>query len=147
MSLEENKAIARRWNSEIFGGGNLDDALAAADRLVAADFVDHATPPGLAPGLAGLKQQIAIFYTAFPDIGSATDDVIAEGDKVVVRWHGWGTQRGDFFGLPASGRSGTTTGIHIFRIAAGKIVEHWSNSDDLGMMQQLTADSPVATSA
>src|SRR5882724_11886906 len=124
MSVEANSAIARRWNGELFGGGDLEWALAAADRLVASDFVDHATPPGLAPGLEGLKQQITIFFRAFPDLGSVVDDVIAEHDRVVVRWHGWGTQRGEFFGLPPTGRFGTTTGIHIFRIADGKIAEH-----------------------
>lgn len=63
MALEANKTIARRWNGELFGGGDLATALAAADRLVASDYVDQATPPGLAPGLEGLKQQLGVIPT------------------------------------------------------------------------------------
>jgi predicted ester cyclase len=139
MGTETNKAIARRWHTDLWGGGSLAAALAATDDLVAADFVDHASPPGLAPGSAGLKQQLEIFYRGLPDIYSIADDLIAEGDKVVVRWHGGGTQTGEFFGMPPTGRKATITGVHIFRIANGKIVQHWGNSDDLGMMRQLGA--------
>jgi hypothetical protein len=63
MSLEENKAIARRWNGELFGGGDLATALVAVDRIVAPDYVDHAMPPGLGPGLEGLKQQLGVIPT------------------------------------------------------------------------------------
>jgi predicted ester cyclase len=139
MSTESNKAIARRWHTDLWGAGNLDRALALADEIVAADYVDHAMPPGLAPGVEGLKQQLTTFYTALPDIFSIADDLIAEGDKVVVRWHGGGTHNGEFFGIPPTGTAATITGIHIFRIAGGKIVEHWGNSDDLGMLRQLGA--------
>jgi predicted ester cyclase len=137
MSTESNKAIARRWHTDLWGGGDLDRALALAEQIVAADYVDHAMPPGLAPGIAGLKQQLRIFYTGLPDIYSTADELIGEGDKVVVRWHGGGTHNGEFFGIPPTGAAATTTGIHIFRIADSKIVEHWGNSDDLGMLRQL----------
>jgi predicted ester cyclase len=137
VSLEENKALAKRWTTGIWDTGNMEAALAAVEEIISPDFVDHALPQGFPPGVEGLKLQIKVFYTAFPDIHAKVDDVLAEGDKVVVRWSGGGTSRGEFFGIPPTGRSGTTTGIHIMRVAGGKIVEHWSNSDDLGLMQQL----------
>jgi predicted ester cyclase len=139
MSLEENKALGRRWQSDLWNGPDLPTVLARVEQLVAPDYRDHASPPGQAPDVEGLKQQLTIFYAAFPDLWTEVDDVLAEGDKVVVRWHGGGTHQGEFFGIPPSGVVGTTSGIHIFRIAEGKIVENWSNSDDLGMMQQITA--------
>src|SRR5690349_15755008 len=134
MSTEVNKTIARRWHTDLWGGGNLNRALALAGEIVDADYVDHAMPPGLAPGIEGLKQQLTIFYTALPDIYSIADDVIAEADKVVVRWHGGGTHKGECFGIPPTGTAAMITGIHIFRIADGKSVEHWGSRDDLGML-------------
>ena len=68
---------------------------------------------------------------------SRVDDVVAEGDRVVIRWSGGGTHRGELFGIPPTQKSITANGIHIFRIADGKIAEHWGTSDDLGMMRQL----------
>lgn len=137
MGLEENKAIARRWTTDIWDRDSVDAALGAIDGIVDPGFVDHSLPPGFPEGVEGLRQQVRVFYTAFPDIYAKIDDVLAEGDTVAVRWHGGGTHQGDFFGFPPSGRKGTVTGMHIFRIGDGKIVEHWANSDDMGMMQQL----------
>lgn len=131
------KALGRRWQTDIWNAGSLSAALAAAEQIVAPDFTDHSRPPMLPDGLEGLKQQITIFYEAFPNIWSHVEDVLAEGDRVVVRWTGGGTHQGSFFGLPPTGRSGSTTGIHIFRVAGDRIVEHWGNSDDLGMMQKI----------
>lgn len=125
--------IARRWR-ELW---NTPLNLALVDELVAADIVTHSAPPGLAPGREGIKQWVAIFHQAFPDISTRTEDVIVEGDKVVDRYSGGGTHQGEFFGIPPTGKRGSTTGIVIFRIADGKIVELWGNSDDLGMMTQL----------
>ena len=76
-------------------------------------------------------------HTAFPDIQMNVEDMIAEADKVVARVSVSGTHQGEFMGIDPTGNRVAITGIDILRIADGKIVEHWGNFDDLGMMQQL----------
>jgi steroid delta-isomerase-like uncharacterized protein len=133
MSTEENKAIDRRLVEEGFNKGNM----AILEEFIAVDCVDHAAPPGMPPGREGVKQFFAMFRSAFPDLHFTIEDVVAEGDKVVTRstWHG--THRGDFLGLPATGKQVAVTGIDITRYADSKAVEHWGNQDLLGLMQQL----------
>jgi steroid delta-isomerase-like uncharacterized protein len=111
--------------------------LAAMDRYFTEDTVDHAAPPGQAPGLAGLKVTFAMIQEAFPDWHITIEDMIVEGDKLVARMSVTGTHRGPFFGIPATGRRIATSGTHTLRYAGGKLAEHWSHSDDLRMMQQL----------
>lgn len=139
MSTEENKAILRRFFEEVGYKGNI----AAADELFAADVVDHTAPPGQAAGLEGVKHNLSMFRTAFPDVHLAIEDMIAEGDRVVARYTARATQIGEFFGIPATGKQVNVTGISISRIAGGKIVEQWGNQDDLGMMQQLGVVPPM----
>ena len=133
MTVIDIKSIAQQWTAL----WNADSDLSLIDELVAPDFVSHSAPPGLPAGPEGVKVWVQFFKTAFPDVYSVVDDVITEGDRVVERFHAGGTHRGDFFGIPPTGRSGEITGINIFRVVDGKVVEHWGNSDDLGLMQQL----------
>ncbi|MCB0212682.1 MAG: ester cyclase [Anaerolineae bacterium] len=130
----DNKAVAMRWQ-DMFRSSQED--LSKLDEFLAADFISHSAPPGLDPGIEGVKQMISIFQNAFPDMKGAVEDVVAEGDKVVVRFSGTATHQGEFFGIPPTGKSIKSTGINIFRIEAGKIIEHWNNADDLGLLQQL----------
>src|SRR5690349_13228853 len=139
MTTNDAASIAHRW-TELW---NATGDLAIVDQLVAPDFVSHSAPPGLPTGPAGVKAWVQIFRDAFADLYSVVDDVIAEGDRVVERFHAGGTHGGDFFGIPATGRSGEITGINIFRVVDGRIVEHWGNSDDLGLMQQLGVIPPM----
>ena len=133
MSAGENKAIARR-GYEAINQNNLD----ALDEVAAPDLTDHDPAPGQAPGLEGVKQWFSSMHTAFPDFRMNVEDMIAEGDKVVARVRMSGTHQGEFMGIDATGNRVTITGIDILRVNAdGKIVEHWGNFDDLGMMQQL----------
>ena len=133
MSIEENKAIARRWSDEIWSKGNL----AAIDELIASDFVFNYPSAGVAPDREGYKRTVAELSGPCSDIQCSTDDVVAEGDKVVVRWTWSGTHTGEFWGVAATGKRITITGISILRIAEGKIVEEWGEMDNLGMMGQL----------
>ena len=130
---EENKAKMRRLIDEGFNQGNLG----VVDELIAPDAVDHNLPPGIGPGAEGLKQLITMFRTAFPDMHLATEDVIAEGDKVVARSTIRGTHKGEFMGIAPTGKQVTISGIDIVRSEGGKMVEHWGLTDDMGMMQQL----------
>jgi predicted ester cyclase len=140
MSTEENKALIRRFVEEIFNQRNVD----AIDRYLADTYVDHVVPPGFPPTRAGFKQLISMFLTAFPDFHYTLEDEIAEGDKVVSRLTARGTQQGEFMGMPPTGKQAAWTEIHIGRLAAGKLVEHWGEQDNLGMLQQLGVIPPPA---
>lgn len=133
MGLEENKAIAQRfaqvWNR---GGTEVIDELAAPDLVVSYPLL-----PEELHGPEAFKQFIVSLYTAFPDIGLRIDDLIAEGDKVVGRWTIWGTHHGDLPGLPATGKRAEWSGITIYRIVDGKVVEERGEEDALGALQQL----------
>jgi predicted ester cyclase len=83
-----------------------------------------------------------MYRTAFPNIHVTIEDQIAEGDKVVTRWTGHGTHQGELMGIPPTNKAVTVTGIAIDRIVAGKIVEHWENFDQLGMLVQLGVVPP-----
>lgn len=110
------------------------------NRFCAASFVEHQMmSPDQAPGLEGVKKGFQDLRQAFPDLKFHVDDIIRSGDKAVVRYTMTGTNKGSFMGMPPSGKSVKTTGIDVMRFAGGKVVEHWGNSDDLGMMQQLGA--------
>jgi steroid delta-isomerase-like uncharacterized protein len=137
MSTEENKAIVRRYQ-EAYNTNNLD----ALNEIVASDFVSHSLAPGLPAGLQGGNLMHQMAMAAMPDYHISNEDLIAEGDRVVARFTMTGTHTGaEFLGLPPSGRQITMTGISIFRLANGKIVEHWANEDALGLLQQLGAMS------
>jgi steroid delta-isomerase-like uncharacterized protein len=131
---ETNKALLRRLFDEAFKG-NLD----IIDELMPADYVFHdPVSPVEVRGPEDYKQHFAMYATAFPDIQLTTEDMIAEGDKVTVRWTLTGTHNGELMGIPPTGRRITMTGINIYRIADGKFVETWPSYDALGMIQQLT---------
>jgi predicted ester cyclase len=134
MSPDEIKAVVRRIPEEIYNRGNL----ALADQVFGADYVEHVPlPPGFPVGLAGLKQFVTAVRTAFPDFRYVIEDEIAEGDRCVVRVTASGTMRGDFMGMPATGKHAAWQEIHIAQFAGGKLVEHWACIDQLGMLQQL----------
>lgn len=129
----ENKALVRRFFEEVFNQGNLD----LTDEMYDPGYIDHNRPPGLPPGVAGLKALVGMYRAAFPDVRMKIEDQISEGDKVVTRWTATGTHQGDLMGIPATGKVATVTGIDITRIVGNKIVENWNQFDQMGMMQQL----------
>lgn len=133
MATEENKVIVRRLFGECFNKGNM----AIVDELIAPNYINRSAPPGQKPGPEGVKQRATIFRVAFPDLHNTIEDMIAEGDKVVVRFSSRGTHRDTFLGLPATGKQVTWTGIDIFTIVDGKLVEAWGNSDVLERLRQL----------
>jgi predicted ester cyclase len=129
MSVEKNKALARRYQEEVWGKGNLD----LIDELLAADFVDHSLPAGMDPSFAGAKRAVQGALDAFPDGRWTVEDVIAEGEKVVLRWKMDATHEHEFRGIAPVGKPVTVTGITILRIVGGKIVERWVNWDSLAL--------------
>ena len=133
MSIDENKVIVRRWNDEIWNRGNL----ATIDELFAVDFVFDYPPPEANPDREGYKQFITRNFRTWADIHCTIEDMVAEGDKVAVRWTGRGTHKGEFWGVAPTGREATLRGISIIRIEGGKIVEEWGFMNALDLMGQL----------
>jgi steroid delta-isomerase-like uncharacterized protein len=129
---EQNKTLARRWFEDLFSRGDLD----AAEEILHANFVDH-LPREEERGLEELRQYVTWYRAAFPDIRDTVEELVAEGDKVVVRWTSRGTHQGEFRGVAPTGRHVTFTGMRVFRIAEGKIAESWVNIDELGLLEQL----------
>jgi steroid delta-isomerase-like uncharacterized protein len=134
----DTKTIIRRHFDAIWNQGQLE----VADELVAPTYVSHFPVPGQPPGIAGFKYAVQLLRTSFPDLHITVDDLIAEGDTVVARLTARGTHRAPFRGIAPTGRSVAWTGIRIFRLAQGQIVEHWANWDDWGLFQQLGAALP-----
>jgi predicted ester cyclase len=135
MSAETNKALVRREFEEMFcQGGDLD----TAGEFYAPNYVLHEPTSGEVRGLEVARQFAATYREAFPDLQSAIEDQVAEGDKVVSRFSGRGTHLGETedFG-PATGNSVEITGITIDRFAEGRIVEEWTSYDALGLLQQI----------
>ena len=131
MSLEKNKAIARRYQEEVWGKGNLD----LIDELLAVDFVDHSLPAGMDSSFAGARRAVQGAHDAFPDGQWTVEDLIAEGDKVVIRWKLQATHEHEFRGIAPVGKPVTIAGITILRIADGKIAERWVNWDSMALRQ------------
>jgi predicted ester cyclase len=134
MASEDNKRLVRRLYEET-DKSNLN----ALDEFFSADLIDHDPPPipGLTPGLQGIKHAFKLFATATPDGRHVIHDLIAEGDRVVARVTGTGTHTSELMGIPPTGKRLEMTGIVIYRISAGKIVERWSQHDIFGLLQQL----------
>ncbi len=140
MSPEQNKTIIRRFYEAVDAG-----RIEALDEFIAPDCVDHNPPPipGRAEGLEGFRQAFRLFQTATPG-DHVVEDLIAEGEKVVARVTGRGTHAGTLFGIPPTGRRVEMTGVVIYRLAGGKIVERWSQHDLFGLLQQLGAIPPAS---
>jgi steroid delta-isomerase-like uncharacterized protein len=136
MSAEDNKALVRRYYEDAWNKHNPT----VVDELFRADFVDRSPDvPGIPHTREGLKQFMGMYLRAFPDAHITIEDQLAEGDQVVTRWTGHGTQTGEFMDLPPSGKKVTVLGLEIDRLAGGQIVESWTSFDQLGMLQQLGA--------
>jgi steroid delta-isomerase-like uncharacterized protein len=133
VSAEDNKALVRRFVDEVQSGGNV----ALIDEICSPEFVNHSAPPGIPADREGVKIVTAIFRGAFPDSYFTVEDMMAEGDKVATRKTFHGTHEGDFMGMPPSGRVVSMGLIDIVRISDGRVVEHWSMGDSLGLMQHL----------
>ena len=135
MAADENKAVVRRFNEntqQFFRGGDVS----GLDEVCAPDFVHHG-PGMMPPDLAGLKQMAPAFRTAFPDIELVTEDLAAEGDRVVDRVTVRGTHQGEFMGIPPSGKRFEMQEIHIARVVDSKIVERWTQFEMFGLLQQI----------
>ena len=133
MALEHNKTVVRRLYAALDSGPAVMEAVRAG--IFAPDAVSHFSGKRL--DYAAHAQFDAMVAQAFPDRRYTVEDLLAEGDKVVVRFTTSGTHLGEFQGIPATGKTGTVTGIAICRIRDGRIAEQWVEFDQLGMLQEL----------
>ncbi|HYU92418.1 MAG TPA: ester cyclase [Actinomycetota bacterium] len=133
MSTEENKQLVLRWREQAYEKKNLN----VIDELHAPGYVGHIVgAPGPIRGPEALKQLFAAYFAAF-DIHVSSAFLIAEGDMVVVRDTYRLKHRGEFQGIPPTGKELSVAGTDIYRIVDGKFVEQWFEADMLGLMQQL----------
>ena len=134
---EANKALVFRLG-QVWNQGNL----AVADEIFATDFVNHDPSRPDVTDLESYKAEVVNHRTAFPDFRVVLS-MVAEGNKVAARWTATGTHQGEFMGIPPTGKHMTWTGMNIFRLAGGKIVEVWWIYDTLALMQQLGVMPPT----
>src|SRR6266700_1714809 len=130
MTTDDNKALVQRFYDEVINQKNL----AALDQFVSPNAVNHTVPAGLPQGPS---QFLGLHLNAFPDVKVTVEDLLADGDIVIARVSIRGTQQGAFGSIHPRGKPITVMTINIFRIANGKMVEHWGLADRLSALQQL----------
>jgi steroid delta-isomerase-like uncharacterized protein len=130
------KAVAMRLAAEVFSGGNMK----TFDDIIADNYVNHNMPVPSLPGTKdGFRQIVAATRDAFSDLHVHVRDMVTEGPFVVFRDNVEATSKAPFFGVPPNGAKLAWTEIHFLRVDDGKIVEHWTNFDQLGILRQLGA--------
>jgi steroid delta-isomerase-like uncharacterized protein len=132
---EQNKALVRRVIEEAWNRGNLE----VVDEIFAPDYTEHILRPGQEPGTEGYKGRVLTTRAAFPDLVCDVEDLIAEGDRIALRYTLRGRHDGELAGTPPSGRRMSSDGMVFARFQDGKIVERWQVHDDLGLLQQIGA--------
>jgi len=146
MSIETNKTIAKQAREEIYNTGKLEIADQICDAQAVIRNHDPVTPD-FGRGPQALKQVAQMYRTAFPDARCTVDEIVAEGDKVVARWTGRGTNTGPLGSNAATGKKVEVTGVDLLKIVNGKIVECNTVWDAAGMLQQLGLGQTLKASA
>lgn len=141
MSIEDNKALARRGFEEVFNKKNV----AVLDELAVADFTFHSASRTI-QGREAFKQFLTMFLTAFPDLSLTIEDLIGEGDYVSIRYTYRGTHQAAFMGMAPTGKTITVTGLEFLHLANGKVIEEWINEDFLEQLGVVAAPQQASTS-
>ena len=132
--IRENTRIITHLFDEVFNARNMQ----IIDELVDEDVINHeVTGVDRAPGLEGFRRETKLFLDAFPNAAITAEDIVAQNDKVVVRWRLQGTHWGEFVGIQATGRYVDVVGIIIYRLENRKIKEYWGLFDLHGLRLQL----------
>jgi predicted ester cyclase len=144
-SPDANLALVERWTNDVWTGQNLD----VLDEIASPDIIHHGGAFPDAHGVEAVKEGVRSQLAVFPDIKLGIDATITDGDLVVVRWSGTGTNEGEFIGHAPSGEVTDISGINIYRVNCGKIIESWSEINGIGMLRQIQAaeESAAATPA
>ena len=133
MDLDQNKTVVSRYYADVLNGGEVD----LLDEIAVEDYVEHDPLPGQGNGRTDFKQRVETLRSAFAPISFTVEDVVAEGDRVVVRWRSSGKHSGEFLGIPPTDREYTINGIDIHACRDGRLAEHWHVVDQLAQLQQL----------
>jgi predicted ester cyclase len=133
--MADYKEMARRWFAEVMNEGNED----VIDEICASTFVDHNPLPGTGPHREGLHDFVKQVRSAFPDLETTVDDILAEGDEIAVRSTFRGTHEGDFMGIAATGKKVEVANYDFVRMENDQAVEHWGTIDSAALMEQLGA--------
>ena len=132
-AIEQNKNTVTEFIDALFTKGDLG----VVDDYLAEEFINHDPPLGVTADREGMRAAGAMFRAAFPDWHSEMDILVGEADLVVEHFTASGTQQGEIFGVPPSGRTVALPGINIWRVRDGRIVERWGRLDELGLLRQL----------
>jgi predicted ester cyclase len=134
MAVASTRSAPRRFFEDILSTGDWSHA----DDIASPELVmHHPSSPKPIAGRDRVKEVLLSYRAAFPDMKFKVDDEFGCGDKVVLRWRASGTNTGNLFGIPPTGRRATITGLSVMRVQADRVVEDWVQEDALGMMQQL----------
>lgn len=133
--MPDLKETVKRYYLEVFNEGRVE----ILDEIVAQDHVEHDPFPGQSQGIEGVRQRVEAIRGAFNPQFTLEDVLLAEGDKVVVRWTNRGVHRAEWFGVPPTGKEAVITGIDIHQMRDGRMAEHWDEVDLFGLMTQLGA--------
>lgn len=125
--------IIRRYYEELFSEGRIE----LVDELLHPEYVNASPSPGLPPGREGVRVVVRALRAAFPDLRYRIEDLVVGAESVAVRTTMRGTHRGEFFGMPATGRNVEVPQITIERFREGRIAHHTRVTDELGLMKQL----------
>ena len=134
---DHNKALIRRFYDEAWNAGKVHVVL----EIFADDYIRHdLRPTSPPPGAPGMRKIASDFPAEFLDLRMEVELMVAEDDLVAARWTSTGTNTGAWGGHPPTGKRATFSGVNIFRIRGGKVIEIWNHRDDLGLQQQLGAE-------
>lgn len=134
-----NKELLRRFYKEVYVDWNMD----VADGVLSPRFVSHDWPVGGPTGPEAFRDYYSAIRSAIPDARYEVDDLVAEGDRVAVRWRMLGTHKGAFGDIPASGKAIVLKGIAIYRVEEGRLIERWVVSDLHGVLEQIRGARPL----
>ncbi len=136
MPSESNKAIIKKLFNDILNRNNPS----SISELVSEDYFEHDLYPGQIQGRIGVVQRLSVLFSAFPDAKYILEDLIADGDKVAVRWTMNGTHKRAFMDIKPTNKKITLTGIDIYEIKNEMVASHWDEADMFGLLNQLKAD-------
>jgi len=132
-----NKSLVRRFYKEVY----VEWKMALVDEVLSPQFISHDWPEDGATGPQAFRDYYSAIRSAVPDARYEVDDLIAEGDRVVVRWRLLGTHKGNFRGIPPTGRAIVLKGIAIYQVKDGKLMERWVVSDLHGLLEEIRGSS------